>query len=539
MAAHDLPIVAMVALLVMAMVVWTGARAGLGAALLAPLLLLTSPRFFADSFNNLKDVPEAVLFTGALLVAARAIRGGGRGAWLLAGSLGGAALAQKTNAIFLPIELLAWLLLCLLLRLPVRAGGERPGEGRERRDGRDVALTVFAFVAVYFALSPQYWFDPFARLRLHWSHVLRIGNVAVRAAEFGNDSVVARLKIDPDALLEVVFTTPIPVLVLFVVGLFAPTLPGRDRALLLTAAVVPIARALAPGMVNFDGVRHFDEFFPPMCILAASGLAWLARLASRAARGARSSPPRAGAPVGIAAAAAVTLAALAPGAWATIASHPNGCAWFNAFVGGLRGAQQRDLRDATDYWGNSYWQAAAWLNEHAEPRAAVVAPVASHVLLAIAPVRLRANLRTGAPDAFDPEAPIYVVYLTRRRFYDALTVQLDRDHAPVHEVLVDGAPILRIHRLAAGAEAGAALAELRDLDFDTLVRRSIVAAWEKATPTDSKQIREVIRRHKKLSHDEALRQLRALLPPDLAVRTEEFLRALEADDRTEAPAKGK
>lgn len=526
MSAHDLPVVVFVALLVFAMVRWMVPRAGIGAALLAPLLLLTSPRFFADAFNNLKDVPEAVLYAVALLVSAKAIRDGGRRWWLLAGALTGAALAQKTNAIFLPIELLAWVVLARLLRIRLREDQPRPAAWA------GVALALVTSIVVYFALSPQYWFDPVERLKLHYTHVFRTGNVAFRAAEFGNDSILARLKIDPDGVLQVLWTTPLPLLALFVVGLFAPALAGRDRLLLLIGTLVPIARTLAPGMVNFDGVRHFDEFVPPMCMVAAAGLSWLA------SHVARSLQPRAGRVVAGAAAVAVALAAVAPGARATVATHPNGCAWFNALVGGLRGAQARQVRDATDYWANSYWQVVDWLNEHAEPGAAVVAPVAGPVLRAIAPVKLRADLHVSSLEDSDRDAPLYVVYVTRRGHYDRFVTRLDGAHAPLHQVEVDGAPIVRVHRLAPGDEAGAALAELRDVQLDVLVRQSIARAWATAPPEQASQIRAVIRDHRALGHDETLRRLRALLPPELGGMAEAFLRALEADERAGRTVRG-
>ena len=525
MSAHLLPGVGFVALLVAALVRWTGVRAGAGAALLAPLFLLTSPRFFADAFVNLKDAPEAALFTIALFAFARAVRDARRGSWLLAGALGGAALAQKSNGIFLPVELVAWVLLCRVFRTPLReptVGGASP----RGRIVAGIALALGAWIAVYFALSPQFWFDPAERLSMHWSHVFRTGNVAFRVAERGNASTLAKLRIDPDGVLQTLWTTPIPVLAFFLAGLFAPVFARRDRWLLSIATLVPIARTLIPGMTNFDGVRHFEEFLPPMCVVAAGGLAWIARLLARAVA-ARTS---AGWRLRSALPAALAAAALAPGAHATFATFPNGAVYYNAFVGGLGGAQARSVRDATDYWCNSYWQAADWLDRNAEGGAAIHAAVAPHVMRAIAPVRLRPDLRMVGPDTSAAVAPLYVVFVTRPAFYGRFARHLDATRAPLYTIEVDGGAILHIHRFAAGADAAAALDELRTDRIDEVVRGAVAAAWWSAPPQRARAIRQVIGDRRSLGHDEALRRLRALLPPELSDAAEEFVRALEADD---------
>jgi len=101
-------------------------------------------------------------------------------------------------------------------------------------------------------------------------------------------------------------------------------------------------------MVNFDGVRHFIEFAPILCMLAAVGLATLVDGISRL--------PIASITLRRAIAAVFVLALLATPAVATIQTYPHGVCYFNAIAGGLRGAQARGVTDATDYWGASYWQ---------------------------------------------------------------------------------------------------------------------------------------------------------------------------------------
>src|SRR5262249_37555182 len=134
--------------------------------------------------------------------------------------------------------------------------------------------------------------------------------------------------------------------------------------ILLIGVAVPVGRTLLPGNVNFDGVRHFHEFMPCLALLAGAGLDATTRALARllAARSVRTAAV---------ARVAAALVLIAPGAVATVRTEPNGLAYFNSFIGGLGGAQARGVPEATDYWGNSYWQALDWLNGHAEPGAAV------------------------------------------------------------------------------------------------------------------------------------------------------------------------
>jgi len=514
-AAHHLPTIALVAVLVVILVRWTAARAGLLAGLLAPALMLASPRFFADSFSNLKDVPEAVLCVATLLVAARAIDGGGGGVrtWLAAGALAGAALAQKANGLFLPFEVAAFAVVARLFRAPSAGSGvRRPFPWL----GAGGALAAMA--ALWFALSPQFWFDPVERLRQHYDHVFRIGNVAFKPEPAAGASVLAALRIDVDGVVQTVITTPIPILLLFLVGLFAPTLARRDRVLLAVGTLFPIARTLLPGMVNFDGVRHFDEFFPPMCVLAAAGLAWVA---TRVAAALRARRQVALAPV---AAIALVAGAAAPGACATVRSHPHGCAWFNALVGGLPGAQRRGYPEATDYWGGSYWQGVAWLDAHAEPGARIWTPIAGTIVSSIAPVALRPDLAVLSPADVDLRGDLYVMYITRPAFYDPFVRRIEAGHPPIHRITVDGAPILAIHRFAAGEEARRAIAGVREGDRATQAANA-VTQWVLADPKRAGRLKQILKRKRELGDTETVRLLREALPPELKDGAEDLLRA--------------
>jgi hypothetical protein len=418
--AHNAVIPLLVAGLLLLLVRFFAPLAGLAPAVAGAALLVLCPVFFAHAENNLKDVPEACLYVAATVAGYAAFRTGRTRDWVALGVLTGLALAQKANALFLPVQ----------LGVLFAAGFALPAL-RARRAFRwstsGFAWAVLACLASLYAISPHFWRAPLGGPREMLEEIMRTGNHFFARGEFLGG-------ISTGAVVYVLATTPPVVLALAAVGLLARGAPAELRLFLLCGLLVPIGRTLPPGMKNFDGVRHFIEFLPYLCVAAGLGLGALARLArSRAGPGA----------LGRACAAALYPLALLGPAVQTWVTHPNGICYFNAFAGGLAGAQARGVVDATDFWGNSYWQGFAWLNEHAEPGASVIVPVASHIAESAAPVRKRADLALGGA-----RPPVYVMYFTRKPKYRRLVLELEERGRPAHEILVQGAPILRIYRLA-------------------------------------------------------------------------------------------
>jgi hypothetical protein len=433
--AHNLPILLLTAALLATLVVWSARRYGNASGLLAAAFLILSPRVFADAANNLKDVPEACLYTFALLAGFAACTTGRRTWWAWTGLLAAAALAQKANALFLPAHFALFLAWALLRRLRGRPSGVVWAPG-------GIALALASFAAAYLALSPQFWHDTGERLLAFYRQVADVGRAP-------------SAQVSLDGVRHVLWTTPPVVLALALAGAASRRLAARERAFLLLGVLVPIGRTALPGMRNFDGVRHFLEFMPCLALLAGIGtgdvLAALRALAARGAPWPRLAP---------AARAAAALALVAPVATQAFATHPHGVCYFNALVGGLRGARERGVADAGDYWGQSYWQGLDWLAAHAEPGAAVAAPIAAPVLAAAAPLKLRPDLRLADPRTTTDARPLYVMFVLRPGWTTPLTRELLVNSTPCHALVVQGAPILHVYRRAAGEQASATLAAL-------------------------------------------------------------------------------
>jgi hypothetical protein len=143
------------------------------------------------------------------------------------------------------------------------------------------------------------------------------------------------------------FLISTPPVVLAGAVLSAPLTSRREDALLrigLWAVVVlPVVAGIAKGSTLYDGVRHLLFIYPVLVVLAVSG--WTRVLCA-------SRPPwlQRGAALGL----AVGLASLLI---FDVRFHPNQGVYFNALVGGPRGAFKRyDM----DYWGNCVLQAVEW-----------------------------------------------------------------------------------------------------------------------------------------------------------------------------------
>jgi hypothetical protein len=113
---------------------------------------------------------------------------------------------------------------------------------------------------------------------------------------------------------------------------------------LWTVGVAPIVLAIAKHSTLYDSWRHLLFVYPPLVVLAASGWCDLLALASNRRL------LRAAALVALVAGCAEPLLFM-------VRNHPHEVVYFNALVGGPRGAY---LRYELDYWGNSLLEATRW-----------------------------------------------------------------------------------------------------------------------------------------------------------------------------------
>lgn len=310
---------------------------GVTASLLAPAVLLLSPRAAALAVTATPDLLGALLWTAALGAALRSLDAptrlartrAGAGAGLL---LGLGAAVRPDLWVLLPVFALHWLLGRLhLWRLarrapaPLEEDGEAPAEdwaARLRRVPTAVGAAALLGPAVCAAAYPWLLGDPLQRLL-----------PALRAAH------EAGAPLPHPPLLLAAAALPAPLALLFVVGLLhaAQRLLQalragdgrvvRTEALLLLAAAAPLALAAAGLAPRRPGLAPVAHALPVLALLGARALVGLSRRAWPGRRRAL--------------AAAVALVVLYPGLRAAWRTFPHGASAWSEAAGGAPGAAAR------------------------------------------------------------------------------------------------------------------------------------------------------------------------------------------------------
>jgi len=329
---------------------------GVGAAWLAAALLVSMPRYFADSMNNPKDLPFAVL----MLAGAYYILTIGAAhpfvSWPHALKLG-TAIALAINVRSMGLMLLGYA--GLALTIAVVAAREFGVRRLMPVAARFAVITLVALIG-----GCAFW--PWAQEQ----PLTRPIEAFFMASGFswGNPSLFRGEAIAGTAVpwyylpTWIGITMPAVVLIGLIFALFrlvsVPAMRLRLAAL-WAVALIPAVAAMVRHVSLYDGIRHMLFIIPPMAVLAAAGWDFVLR-----------STPRRVAPV---AALAFALMIAEPLVF-QIRNHPHQTAYFTPVIGGPRGAFGRyDM----DYWGNCVLEATEWASDQAH-RAGTPLGVASN-----------------------------------------------------------------------------------------------------------------------------------------------------------------
>ncbi|MGH6968070.1 MAG: ArnT family glycosyltransferase [Stellaceae bacterium] len=326
----------------------------------AALFLALTPNYYGQMFNNPKDVPFAAGMAWALYYLVRTIPQLPRPDWRLVGKLGlaaGLALAVRVGGLLIfgytGVALLAY-------------GLWRFGESHSLARAAGEAWTGFwrlLLPAMVVAYPVMLVFWPWAqqspllnpvRAVLYFSHeIFPYGTLFdgryIPAGDLPWDYLPTYIVLAlPELVLLLLTAAPILAVVYLRRG------GARiERARIISgfvlgfAIVFPVAYAIAIKAVLFDGMRHFIFVLPPIAVAAAlaaePALAALARWRWR--------------PWAYGALAFYGLYHVAVMAML----HPDEYVYYNAFIGGTRGAQGLFK---LDYWANSYAEDVAALEDY-------------------------------------------------------------------------------------------------------------------------------------------------------------------------------
>lgn len=418
----------------------TGSRlAGLAAAAAA----LFTPALFAHGHFAHTDGILTAFWFGCVAFAEAYRRWGDERSLAACGLLLGAACATKFTGVLLVPVLAVWL------------GANR------RLEVRSATILTAAGAVVFFAVDPGLWVAPLQGLREYVANGLaRSSGEATRIATeyFGRVYTFRPPWHYPFVWTAIVF--PLPILGSALLGLAAWRRQALVRLAILNVGVV-YAALLLPAAPLHDGIRLFLPAFPFWCVLAGIGCAELARLVRRL--------PPAGRTTEDLTAALVLVGLFALPALRTVQYHPHQLSYFNALVGGVRGAEARGL-EVTNLKETLSPEVLEEL-EPGIPEGAVVhggfltEELCFYQAVGEAPrgwvveteLVLRGRGHTlvcGGPEGWTTVAvprparePDFVFVLRRPAQHTRLETALERfGGAPFYELAVRGVPLLRVYR---------------------------------------------------------------------------------------------
>jgi hypothetical protein len=310
---------------------------GQWAGVLGLLLVAASPRYFADSMNNPKDLPFAAATVAAL--------------YYLSTMSPKWPYVSRSTAIKIVLALAAALNIRAAALLYLGYFG----------------LLILAFVIAERQFDPRRLFDTFLRVVAITAAVLVLGTafwpwamaspfvrpiealLSFANAPFGADVLFNGHPVPSNDLpwyyvpvWLLISTPPVVLIGLVLATLFTRRewLPGLSA--LAAIALMPIVLVIFQHSTLYDGVRHLLFVYPVLIVLAAAG--WLAALSRRD-------------PLVRQITAVLLVIGLIDVLTFDVRAHPNQSAYFNEFVGGPKGAFAKyDM----DYWGNCVLQAVAW-----------------------------------------------------------------------------------------------------------------------------------------------------------------------------------
>jgi hypothetical protein len=337
---------------------------GPAAGFAAALFLILSPRFYGHAYNNPKDIPLAALFVFSLYYLAKLIQELPNPSWSLLFKLGvatGLALNTRIGALllvgYLGLALLLWQALRLLQPDKRENSAILPGLIRLGTIFLSVSAIAYVFMLLFW---PAAQVDPIRQ--------------PFRALKYATQfEFPFKVLFDGQAILNTqlpwyyqikwfLITTPEFVLLTVLAGLVLLTTSLKSPAKLLSALekprnlsllIVIVAVAAPLGYtaltqpVDYDGVRHFLFILPLLSILAGVSVKKLAdRLGPKPTR------------VFL----ALMLASILLTAVDMVRLHPNQYIYFNRLFG--KGVARASQSFDTDYWGNSFKEGVAWVENH-------------------------------------------------------------------------------------------------------------------------------------------------------------------------------
>lgn len=331
------------------------------ASIASGLSLLFYPFFLGESRFNTKDFPETFFYSMFVLSFWLAVRKRKIFLVFISSLLFGLGLATKFNIFFAGFTVLLWFSIFSLSNIR-RNGFSSFVRFYKRLIFSFILIPIIGFI-LFYATWPLLWTDSFTKIEdvFFFYKGLSDSGLDPRFLVLGG-----LINIYP--ILWIGITTPIVILIFSILGLIkilGRIRPDSVELFLLIWFLVPILRVTVVHSFIYGGIRHIMEFIPVMAIISGVGAAYLAKYLKKLIDNSRLRMPI---NLRFLLYLAIILSFL-PIALKVASIYPNESVYFNPFIGGLKGASEKNIPGWGNTLGSTYRQGINWINEHAEPNA--------------------------------------------------------------------------------------------------------------------------------------------------------------------------
>lgn len=410
---------------------------GIFTSIVSSISLASYPLFFSESHFNIKDPMLASFFGLTIILFYLGVKKGKVLLIFFSAVFLGLATGVKFNTFFIPLIIGPWYLFFILKELLKNKTKKIRITFFKKNILVGVSILFIPFVAylVFFSLWPFLWRDTFEHLFKIFGFYQQIG--------IGTPAEMATYikhgwNLYP--LVWIIYTTPIPVLILTFFGVIYSLFrlrKGEDFYLLILLWLfIPILRVTWPNTTIYGGVRQIMEYIPPMSILSGIGAWWLCELTSRFF-------PKKEIITKIIK--ILIFLSLLFVVFEMVRIHPNENVYFNQLIGGLSGAKEKNIPYWGNTYGNVYLQGVNWINKNVEPNAKLGLAIAT--MGNVPKQKLRADVEffngnwSGTNRAGEYEMEMDFEWPPKNWYsFQYMDVFLN----PVYVVEVEGVPLLKI-----------------------------------------------------------------------------------------------
>jgi hypothetical protein len=445
--AHNVIVIIIFALNIGVIYLFVKSLWGFWGGIISALFFGLYPRLIAHSHNNLSDIPLLFFFSITIIVFYQAVTR--QNSKLLAVAIGlfGVAVATKLNSVFLIFILIPWYLAFKTLnRISL-----------SKQEKRVWLLSPLISYLSWLSVFPYFWtaenLDDFFSRQIH-SHIFTM--------LFKENVVGYEGGWNLSVFHQAFATTPTIVLLFLPIGFYfslQKLLKQRDThfILLFLWMVIPILKSGLPGIKNYEMIRHFMNYIPPLVIFSTLGALKIFELLRSLIQSSLVKKQ-------LGAFGLVLI--LVPTVYPVYKTHPYEILYFNNLVGGLRGGKEKFLY-AFDYWQTSLRELIIWLNKNALANSKITL-VNFYDYNVMEPVLLKKDLQKVILKPI--QEPITLTFSNQPSFHGMIKkynfrgyvlalekeistdefpniLKLDKNLKPAYSIIIDNATIAKIYRI--------------------------------------------------------------------------------------------